>query len=170
MTRQTTGVGLRRQHRSFSYACRTARSVQALALSFCRKAARDTGDKIRTMLWASLRRCGANAMQRRAGESARGLAQLARVPGSPAHDVSQWLLKRGRSDEIRFLSSSTTEEGKMAKWNIAKTQANYAELSPMSFLKRVERVYPDYTSIIHGTKSFTWKQTCERCRRLAVCV
>ena len=37
----------------------------------------------------------------------------------------------------------------------------------MSFLKRTERVYPEYTSIVHGSKSFTWRQTAARCRRLA---
>ena len=112
-------------------------------------------------------RCGAPAVQRMTGAAPRGIVQVTLALDSPTHLVSPWLLKKGRIDGVRTLSSRATEEAKMAKWNIAKTQANYVELSPMSFLKRVERVYPDYTSIIHGTKSFTWKQTCERCRRLA---
>ena len=70
---------------------------------------------------------------------------------------------------VRRLSSCppAEDDAKMAKWNMPKSQANYAELSPMSFLKRVERVYPDHTAVVHGSKSFTWKQTAERCRRLA---
>ncbi|MGA8262032.1 MAG: acyl-CoA synthetase [Arenicellales bacterium] len=44
--------------------------------------------------------------------------------------------------------------------------ANYTPLSPLSFLKRSARVYPDYTSVIHGERRYTWAQTYERCRRL----
>ena len=45
--------------------------------------------------------------------------------------------------------------------------ANYTPLSPLSFLRRTARVYPDYISIIHGDQQFTWAQTYDRCRRLA---
>jgi fatty-acyl-CoA synthase len=44
--------------------------------------------------------------------------------------------------------------------------ANYTPLSPLSFLKRSARVYPNYTSIVHGDRRYTWAQTHERCRRL----
>jgi len=44
--------------------------------------------------------------------------------------------------------------------------ANYTPLTPLSFLKRSARVYPDYTSVIHGARRDTWAQTYERCRRL----
>ena len=50
-------------------------------------------------------------------------------------------------------------DAKLKKWDIAKSKANYTELSPLTFLKRAERVYPDYTSVVHGSKSFTWRQT-----------
>ena len=45
--------------------------------------------------------------------------------------------------------------------------ANYTPLTPLSFLQCTARVYPDYTSIIHGEQKFTWSQTYARCRRLA---
>ena len=48
-----------------------------------------------------------------------------------------------------------------------KTAANYVPLTPLSFLARSARVYPDRLSVIHGPRRFTWRETYERCRRLA---
>jgi fatty-acyl-CoA synthase len=48
-----------------------------------------------------------------------------------------------------------------------KCKANYTPLSPLSFLERTAQVYPNRTSVIHGSRQFTWSQTYERCRRLA---
>ena len=45
--------------------------------------------------------------------------------------------------------------------------ANYAALTPLSFLDWAARVYPDRISGIHGQKRFTWRETHERARRLA---
>ena len=45
--------------------------------------------------------------------------------------------------------------------------ANHSALSPISFLERSARVYPDRESLIHGDTRFTWAQTYARCRRLA---
>ncbi len=44
--------------------------------------------------------------------------------------------------------------------------ANYTPLSPLSFLQRSAAVYPEYVSVVHGDRSYTWGQTYERCRRL----
>ncbi len=51
--------------------------------------------------------------------------------------------------------------------DLAKTAANYAPLTPLSFLERAAYVYPNQVSIIHGAQRFTWKETYARCRRLA---
>src|SRR5882757_2573418 len=48
-----------------------------------------------------------------------------------------------------------------------KTPANFVALSPLSFLERTAAVYPDLTSTVHESRSFTWAQTYERCRRFA---
>ncbi|KAK1362237.1 putative acyl-activating enzyme 1, peroxisomal [Heracleum sosnowskyi] len=49
-----------------------------------------------------------------------------------------------------------------------RCSANYVPLTPISFLKRAAIVYPDRLSIIYGENvKFTWKQTLERCTRLA---
>ncbi|MDY0071531.1 MAG: acyl-CoA synthetase [Thauera sp.] len=48
-----------------------------------------------------------------------------------------------------------------------KNPANYVALSPLSFIRRTAAIYPDRTSVVHGALSYTWRQTYERCRRLA---
>ncbi|GJL83958.1 MAG: acyl-CoA synthetase [marine bacterium B5-7] len=48
-----------------------------------------------------------------------------------------------------------------------KNPANYVPLSPISFLERAARVFPDHTSIIHGETRYTWSQTYQRALRLA---
>ncbi|KAF8377712.1 hypothetical protein HHK36_031096 [Tetracentron sinense] len=45
--------------------------------------------------------------------------------------------------------------------------ANYVPLSPISFLERSASVYRDGISVIHGEVKFTWRETLERCLRLA---
>ncbi|XP_078438931.1 acyl-activating enzyme 7 [Wolffia australiana] len=51
--------------------------------------------------------------------------------------------------------------------DLPKNAANYTALTPLWFLERAAYVYPERTSVIHGTLRYTWKQTYERCRRLA---
>ena len=48
-----------------------------------------------------------------------------------------------------------------------KNAANYVPLSPIGFLLRSAAVYPNRTSVIHGNQRYTWRETLERCRRLA---
>ncbi|MDP6551027.1 MAG: AMP-binding protein, partial [Arenicellales bacterium] len=51
--------------------------------------------------------------------------------------------------------------------DLGQTPANYAPLSPLSLLRRVERVYPDQPAVIHGSIRRSWGETAARCRRLA---
>jgi fatty-acyl-CoA synthase len=48
-----------------------------------------------------------------------------------------------------------------------KNAANYVPLSPIGFLRRSAAVYPERVSVIHGRRRYTWRQSLERCRRLA---
>ena len=48
-----------------------------------------------------------------------------------------------------------------------RNQANYAPLTPLTFLERAAYVYPERTSVIHGAQRLTWRETYARCRRLA---
>ncbi|HLU00427.1 MAG TPA: acyl-CoA synthetase [Burkholderiaceae bacterium] len=55
--------------------------------------------------------------------------------------------------------------------DLPRTEANYRPLSPLSFLERSARVYPDRLAVVHGsgekTIRRTWSQTYRRCRQLA---
>jgi len=50
---------------------------------------------------------------------------------------------------------------------LERTAANFRALSPLGFLARAADLYPDHTAIVHGTLRRTWRETAERCRRLA---
>jgi fatty-acyl-CoA synthase len=48
-----------------------------------------------------------------------------------------------------------------------KNPANYAALTPLSFIDWSARVYPNRIAVIHGEGRFTWAETYARARRLA---
>jgi len=51
--------------------------------------------------------------------------------------------------------------------DLDRNPANFVALTPLSFIERTAAVYPDRVAIIHGSFRQTWRQTYERCRRLA---
>ncbi len=50
--------------------------------------------------------------------------------------------------------------------DLARTAANWAALSPLSFLKRAAAVYPDKPAVVHD-RVYTYRETGARARRLA---
>ncbi len=48
-----------------------------------------------------------------------------------------------------------------------RTPANFTALSPLGFLERAARVYPNRLAVVHGHRRYTWPETYARCRRLA---
>ncbi|TWO72622.1 acyl-CoA synthetase [Caenimonas sedimenti] len=51
--------------------------------------------------------------------------------------------------------------------DLPRNAANFAALSPLSFIERAADVYPDRVAIVHGPLRQTWSETYTRCRRLA---
>ena len=51
--------------------------------------------------------------------------------------------------------------------HLDRNAANFAALSPLSFIERTATVYPDRLAIVHGDLRQTWGQTYRRCRQLA---
>ena len=51
--------------------------------------------------------------------------------------------------------------------DLDRNPANYAPLTPLSFLERASSVYPQRLSVVHGRERYTWSQTYQRSRRLA---
>jgi fatty-acyl-CoA synthase len=50
---------------------------------------------------------------------------------------------------------------------LEKNAANYVPLSPIGFLLRSAAVYPNRLAVVHGERRYSWRETLERCRRLA---
>lgn len=48
-----------------------------------------------------------------------------------------------------------------------KCEANYVPLSPISFIERAAFVYEKSPSIIYDNMTYTWKETYDRCVKLA---
>ncbi|MEL7544296.1 MAG: AMP-binding protein, partial [Pseudomonadota bacterium] len=51
--------------------------------------------------------------------------------------------------------------------HLDKTPANFQTLTPLSFLERTARTFPDRTAIVHGTARTTYAVFYDRCRQLA---
>jgi len=52
-------------------------------------------------------------------------------------------------------------------FDLPKTSANYAPLSPLSFIRRTADAFPERLAIVHGDLRQSWAETYARCRRLA---
>jgi len=50
--------------------------------------------------------------------------------------------------------------------NLDKNPANYAPLTPLTFIERAAYVYPDRVAVIHGKRRYSWSETYARSRRL----
>ncbi len=51
--------------------------------------------------------------------------------------------------------------------DLAPNEANYAPLSPLSFIERSAEVYPDRLAVVHGSLRRNWAEVFTRCRQLA---
>lgn len=51
--------------------------------------------------------------------------------------------------------------------HLERNAANFAALTPLSFIERTASVYPQHLAIVHGELRQTWGQTYARCRQLA---
>jgi fatty-acyl-CoA synthase len=51
--------------------------------------------------------------------------------------------------------------------HLDKNPANYAALSPVSFVERSAEVFGDLPAVVHGARRYTWAQTRDRSARLA---
>lgn len=50
---------------------------------------------------------------------------------------------------------------------LEKNSANFAALTPLSFIERAAAVYPDRTAVVYGDLRRTWAETYQRCQQLA---
>ena len=57
--------------------------------------------------------------------------------------------------------------GTMYEEGLDKTTANFAALTPLTFIERAAAVYPAMPAVVHGAVRRTWAETYARTRRLA---
>ncbi|MBM23685.1 MAG: acyl-CoA synthetase [Gammaproteobacteria bacterium] len=50
---------------------------------------------------------------------------------------------------------------------LGKNTANFTPLTPLSFIERTARVFPDHTAVVHGDTKRSWIETYQRCIKLA---
>ena len=58
-------------------------------------------------------------------------------------------------------------QGNIYERDLDRNPANYQPLTPLSLLEWAESTYPDKTAVIHGARSYTYREFGARCRRLA---
>ena len=65
------------------------------------------------------------------------------------------------------MGQATTRRAGQYELGLERVGANYAPLTPLSFLARAASVYPRKPAVIHGDRTFTYAQFYSRCRQLA---
>jgi acyl-CoA synthetase (AMP-forming)/AMP-acid ligase II len=51
--------------------------------------------------------------------------------------------------------------------SLPKNDANFAALTPLTFIQRAALAYGNQTSVVYENTKFSWMQTYDRCLRLA---
>jgi fatty-acyl-CoA synthase len=51
--------------------------------------------------------------------------------------------------------------------HLDKNSANFTALSPMTFMDRAAKLYPNRTAVVHGDTRRNWAQTYQRCQQMA---
>ncbi|HUI18885.1 MAG TPA: acyl-CoA synthetase [Alphaproteobacteria bacterium] len=64
------------------------------------------------------------------------------------------------------MSEGATTDG-IYERGLARNRANFAALTPLSFLERAAAVFPEKTAVIHGETRYSYRELMARCRRLA---
>ncbi len=61
----------------------------------------------------------------------------------------------------------SSEKGNPYDDGLERRPANFTALTPLGFLERAGRVYPQRLAVVHGQRRFSWAETYARSRRLA---
>ena len=60
-----------------------------------------------------------------------------------------------------------TPRGNIYEIGLAKSDANFVQLTPLTFIERAAAVYGSHAAVVHGDVRRSWAETYTRCRRLA---
>jgi hypothetical protein len=92
---------------------------------------------------------------------------LTRLTSTFNRFVSSNSSKQPRALFSSFASDLLEPDSWKSMEGLVRCKANYAPLSPISFLERSATVYRDRTSVVYGSLKFTWAETHQRCLKLA---
>jgi len=91
-----------------------------------------------------------------------------RTARAPAARPRKSLARRGTVPAARTAKRIALGGGRNPyDTDLDKNPANFQALTPISFLERAAKVYPERTAIVHGKSTFTYAQWYERSKRLA---
>lgn len=93
--------------------------------------------------------------------------QLFRSVLSYNRALCNWNWNRNRNFPSNRRGFSDVPESWKSMAGLVRCPANDVPLSPISFLERAAKVYRDTSSIVYGSRSFTWEETYNRCLKLA---
>lgn len=79
--------------------------------------------------------------------------------------VKVWMLDC--FENIKYNTQEIREMISKYDQHLDRNAANFAALTPLSFMERTASVYPERLAIVHGNLRQTWGQTYARCRQLA---
>ncbi|HYB57276.1 MAG TPA: acyl-CoA synthetase [Alphaproteobacteria bacterium] len=67
------------------------------------------------------------------------------------------------------MSEGTAADAKDSPYErgLERNRANFAALTPLSFIERAAAVFPDKIAVIHGARRYSYREFLARCRRLA---
>ena len=69
---------------------------------------------------------------------------------------------------LPFISNKNKAGSRMTQNDVTAPDApNFVPLSPISFLNRTKRIYPDLPSVLYEERCYTWRDTAMRAGRLA---
>src|SRR5260221_4062708 len=94
-----------------------------------------------------------------------GAVRLDGAPPSTDHGCAAPAIVWRQPGEDTTVTEGRADPGIFER-QLDRQAANYAPLSPLSFLARAAAVHPEKTAVIHGERHFSYRELAARCRRL----
>lgn len=89
-----------------------------------------------------------------------------RIRPNSSKNQQKWCRQFSNNSDNHFEPEDGVESWKSME-GLVRCSANYAPLSPISFLERSAKVFRDRASIVYGSVKYTWEETYVRCVKLA---
>ena len=117
----------------------------------------------------SVKRTVAKKSKNKTARPAAKIARPARRLKTPARGgVRKSFVRRSVQGAMRLAQRLTPAFARSPyDTDLDRNPANYQSLTPLTFLERAAKTFPNRTAVVHGKQTFTYAQFYERARRLA---